>query len=94
MFIEDESVLCTRSTQYLKKWLATCIKAMRKKSGEDKTATHSRKRQKGKVHKEKMVVDLVSKYNGKVKPYSKVHMDWVNMNNGELVKHGKEQLER
>ena len=94
MFFEDKSVLGTRSTQYLKKWLATCTKAVRKNSGADKTATHSRKMQTGKGPKKKIVEAPVSKHNGKVKPYSKVHTDWVNMSKGELVKHGNEQLER
>ena len=59
MSIEDKYVLYTRSTQYLKKWVPNCNKAMRKNPVADRIETASRTVQAGKGPKKNKVEVMV-----------------------------------
>ena len=85
MFTEDETVLCTRSTQYLKKWVATCNKSMRKNTpGDRKDTAGGTLRDVQGIGKHTAAVP-VTQTARTVKPYSKVHMDWVDRRQRDMV---------
>ena len=76
MFFEDKTVLCTRSTQYLRKWVATCNKAMRKNQMENQVEHDTKKEKIRKRHKEKQVEVEVYEKHKTVQSYSKKHKEW------------------
>ena len=89
MFFEDKTVLCTRSTQYLRKWVATCNKAMRKNQMENQVEHDTKKEKIRKRHKEKQVEVEVYEKDKTVKSYSKKHREWEDRHKKQMVKHGR-----